>query len=337
MISPNAQVQDGENDNNNTTSGGSNSSKGHVNVSATASTSEQVSGYSRPPLRIENGRFRVSAQRLMLASPYFESSLSNSWAEGTTLRARGHLDMVIYDFNPEAILYFLLIIHGLEARIPRMIPLQLLTDFAVLVDYFQAHDAVHIQMGLWISLLAPTIPIILCDDHVKWLCIAWTGRCNETFNHVARLIQRQSKIRIDALVLPIPDVILDSINQTRQNCLRYIIRELWTLIGEFLNGHKGCSFECQALYAGMLMRKLQAEGLFLPLPCRSFDGYSVENVMRFVSSVFFLHIGRRHCPSRAHCNFQDFVRPILDHAEKYASRVKGLGHYLNSAATVSQK
>lgn len=69
--------------------------------------------------------------------------LTPRWREGQELGANGSMEVNIPDTDPDALFIILNIIHCRGARIPRVVNLDTLTELAVLVDYFQCHDALE--------------------------------------------------------------------------------------------------------------------------------------------------------------------------------------------------
>lgn len=147
--------------------------------------------------------FRVSSRHLILASAQFERRLKECWSEGHTLCSEGYVEMPVTDCDPEALLILLNIIHGHTRRVPRSIDVESLTKIAVLVDYYECHEAVEIFSDMWIDRLKGEVPTTYSSELIKWLCISWVFRKDEIFRSVTQVAQCQSKGRIEQHGLPI--------------------------------------------------------------------------------------------------------------------------------------
>lgn len=150
-------------------------------------------------------RIRVSSKVLMLASAYFRRMFSTQWREGQELNANGSVELEIPDTDPKAFLIILNIIHLRRRCVPQSVDLDTLTELAVLTDYFQCHDALRPYPTSWRGWLKGTIPQVLCNDLVKWICISWVFDYDDIFTKVTQTAQRHSTNHIDCLDLPIPE------------------------------------------------------------------------------------------------------------------------------------
>jgi len=87
---------------------------------------------------------RVSSKHLILASPTFRSMLGPGFEEGQRLRIEGSTELALGDDDPDAFEILLNIIHGLTRKVPRSVTLDMLTKLAVLINYYQMHEAVEL-------------------------------------------------------------------------------------------------------------------------------------------------------------------------------------------------
>jgi len=100
--------------------------------------------------------FRVSSQYLIQASPVFKVAFRGGWKEGS--QKGGCNEISAEDWDVEAMSLVLNIIHARTKSLPKIISLELLCKFLVLVDYYKLHDALHFFATLWIDALRSLIP-----------------------------------------------------------------------------------------------------------------------------------------------------------------------------------
>lgn len=80
-------------------------------------------------------RMRLSSKHLTLASAYFQKLTANNWREINP--ADGYSCVVNTDeWDEEALLILMNLIHGRTTKIPRSISLEMLAKMSVLVDYY---------------------------------------------------------------------------------------------------------------------------------------------------------------------------------------------------------
>lgn len=133
---------------------------------------------------------RVSSKHLILASPTFRSILGPGFEEGQRLRTEGSTDLALGDDDPDAFEILLNIIHGLTRKVPRSITLETLTKLAVLVNYYQMHEAVELFSDTWIdNLVKEGLPQSHSSETVRWLVIAWVFHKPIEFRAVSRVIE----------------------------------------------------------------------------------------------------------------------------------------------------
>lgn len=145
-------------------------------------------------------RFRLSSKHIILASPYFKTMLGGPWREAD------ELELEADDWDTEALLIIMRVIHGQNQHVPRLIKLELLAKIAVLVDYYECRDAIDLAAEIWIKQLTP--PEEPSKDLVFWLLISWVFRREEIFRAITTIALRQSQGPLQAFNLPIPESIL---------------------------------------------------------------------------------------------------------------------------------
>jgi hypothetical protein len=126
-----------------------------------------------PPHEIH---YKVCSSQLSLASPKFESMLSGrKWKEGTPTKDDGCYHILAEDWDEDALLILLNVLHFRNSDLPRSASLDMLAKIVVLADYYQCLEAVNLLTELWIRDLKSTSPVP--SEHSRnlmlWMCIAW--------------------------------------------------------------------------------------------------------------------------------------------------------------------
>ncbi|KAL5866394.1 hypothetical protein ACKVWC_011429 [Pyricularia oryzae] len=152
------------------------------------------------PTHQKEVRFRLSSKHMILASPYFKTMLGGPWREADELEVEAE------DWDTEALLILMRVIHGQNQHVPRLIKLELLAKIAVLVDYYQCRDAIDLAAEIWIQQLTP--PEEPSKNLVFWLLISSVFRREEIFRAMTTIALRQSQGPLRAFNLPIPESIL---------------------------------------------------------------------------------------------------------------------------------
>ncbi|KAL5083239.1 hypothetical protein Trisim1_001857 [Trichoderma cf. simile WF8] len=155
----------------------------------------------------EELRLRLSSTHLTFASAYFKAMMTNDWKE--TRPEDGYSFVVTTEeWDQEALLILMNIIHGQTTKIPRIISIEMLAKMAVLVDYYKCHEAVEFYAKTWINNLIEPLPTFYGRNFLLRLCISWVFSESEVFRELTRAALYQSRGPIHSLGLPIPgDVI----------------------------------------------------------------------------------------------------------------------------------
>jgi hypothetical protein len=105
------------------------------------------------------------------------------------------------------------IVHG-KPGVPRHVSLLLLTALSVLVDKYQLLKVVSKYSDQWVDALKRDIPQTITSDLFHWLSVSWVFRSSEEFNHLTRILERESDgLDLDTYsnelheYLPIPEII----------------------------------------------------------------------------------------------------------------------------------
>ncbi|KAK8121399.1 hypothetical protein PG999_005519 [Apiospora kogelbergensis] len=217
---------------------------------------------------------QLSSKHLMLASVVFKKMLQGPWEESRT-----HT-MEASDWDAEALLILMNIIHGRNRAVPRSISLEMLAKIAVLVDYYQCHEAVELFAACWTQNLSP-LPKEYCRDLTLWISISWVFYRKDLFETLTKVAIKETAGPLQTLGLPIPQHIVEVIDQQRQETINDIISGLHTLVSYFHIRSK-CTFECSSILLGALTKQMQIKGLLEPKPKRPFLGHSVAGTTAIV-------------------------------------------------------
>jgi hypothetical protein len=192
----------------------------HVDVSVLdQATSPEASSYG-PHLVDHNTledevHYRVSSRHLTLESPRFDSMLSGAqWKEGVRNEVDGLYHITAEDWDVEALLILLDVLHHRNRQIPRTISLELLAKLAVLIDYYECAEALELFTEKWVEHLKASSPVPwhFCRDLLLWMCIAWVLRLPDEFSQTTTVAFRRDNEDFPTLGLPIVTCISKSAN-----------------------------------------------------------------------------------------------------------------------------
>jgi hypothetical protein len=155
-------------------------------------------------------RLRVSSRHLTLASHYFATALNGPWREAAPASTDLSRQIFADDWDPEALLILMHIIHGRNRQVPRLIDLELLAKVAVLVDYYKCYEAVELFVELWLQELKGKLPLPnqVCRELILWLCVSWVFGDADLFTSVTSIAVRYSQGPLETLGLPIPESVV---------------------------------------------------------------------------------------------------------------------------------
>ncbi|RBQ65894.1 hypothetical protein FVER53590_13411 [Fusarium verticillioides] len=158
-------------------------------------------------------RYRVSSAHLMLASPVFRAMLDGPFKESSR-DEDGRFEVKTSECSAQALLILLDIIHGHHRDVPKTMEFSLLTEMAILVDYYECHEIVEMFAENWIASTIQEEEIEGSDyqTNISRLFISWVFGKIELFNSVVCSILKLTAgpIRTD---LPLPSTILGKLEQ----------------------------------------------------------------------------------------------------------------------------
>ncbi|KAF5684515.1 hypothetical protein FCIRC_3858 [Fusarium circinatum] len=190
--------------------------------------------------------YRVSSAHLMLVSPVFKAMLDGPFRESSR-NEDGRFEVKTSE------------------DVPKTIELGLLTDIAILVDYYEYHEIVEMFAENWIASIIPEDEIERSNHRTNMarLFISWVFGKSELFDSVVKDLLKVTAgpIKTD---LPLPSVILDSIEDHRQALTQSFLDNLYALLNSFWLNDRGCHTECTAIMLGMLIKQMLRFGLEVP-------------------------------------------------------------------------
>ncbi|KAK7994395.1 hypothetical protein PG991_015983 [Apiospora marii] len=249
-------------------------------------------------------RFRLSSKHLTLASIYFKKMLQGPWKESRASTIEAH------DWDPDAMVILMNVIHGRHRSVPKTVDIEKLANIAVLVDYYGCHEVVELFAEKWATNVEGAIPKQYCRQLVLWLAVGHMFSRANAFLAATRSAIMYSTGPIQTLDLPIPQQVVDTIEQRRQVAVEGIIARLHDLTLYFSEYRTKCSFECASLLLGALTKQLQVHGLFNPSPTKPFIGYSPAGLLSTINDFVSPKSSDMNASSQLHrcsCQLRTFL------------------------------
>ncbi|EXF86038.1 hypothetical protein CFIO01_07606 [Colletotrichum fioriniae PJ7] len=248
-------------------------------------------------------KYLVSSRHLALASQYFSAKFSGPWIETSVKHIDGCYHMDATDWDSEALLILMQVIHGKTRSVPRHINLEMLAKLAVLVDYYDCHEVIEVYCPLWIGSLKDKLPDDYGRDMVLWLLISHIFQQDDIFRQMTQVAVLKSDGPIRTMELPIPSSVVDVVDWRRQDAVEFMLKVLQKLLRAFRNDTAGCSFECSSILLGALTKEMDKHRLLDPQPASPYSGYSIADTEKTIrtfrspqwSSEVNLYSGRHRC------------------------------------------
>lgn len=155
-------------------------------------------------------RFRVSSAHLVLASPYFKAALNGPWVEATPASTGGPRHIYTDDWDEEAFLVVMNIIHCRSRAVPPYVSLEMLTGIAAIVDYYKCYEAMDFFARLWIAQLRSGLHTDISSHRglCSWLLISWVFRDDNIYKVTTKEASLHATGPIYTLGIPIPQSII---------------------------------------------------------------------------------------------------------------------------------
>ncbi|CZR60555.1 uncharacterized protein PAC_10451 [Phialocephala subalpina] len=224
---------------------------------------------------------RVSSKLIMKASPVFKTMLKYTFLEGATLKKFGKVSVPLPDDDPVPFAVLMNIIHGRSRwqHVPRQVDLLFLTRLAMLVEKYMLREACENFIADWFEGIRLDIPQSFTPDLIHWLCISWVFRRPDEFNHVTRILERESNgLDLDTYSrdlkadLPIPQRVIEEISRRREQAIKRSFEVLERNIDMLQSGSPRCTstrhephrFTCDAILLGSLLESSSKLGVWPP-------------------------------------------------------------------------
>jgi len=278
--------------------------------SATQHTPPPIAPEEPGELEEQSIHYHVSSRHLMLASPTFKRILAKEgFAESIRNDVDGLYHMVAHDWDPEAFLIVLRIVHGRNKQVPREVTLEMLAKIALLKDYFNFGEALDVFIEIWVrSFPEACLPTTYCRDLVLWTWVAWAFDIEKHFKEATAIAIKQCTESLQTMDLPIPEVVsgmyafgtqqtnkllqtLDEIELKRCQTIESLIEELHEWLEMYRRTDYACpqdpssSFKCGSFLLGSMIKEISQLGLWQPRPERPFLGLSFAALCKQLNSV----------------------------------------------------
>ncbi|RDW61716.1 uncharacterized protein DSM5745_10388 [Aspergillus mulundensis] len=261
------------------------------NESAATEESDTETPADEVPLPL---RIRTSSKHLSFSCPYFSRMFNGGFKEASELESQGSVVITVEDWEALPFLLLLMVIHGKSRMIPRKVDMETLVDIAILVDFYECYEVVGVISDMWINDLLESHPLAYNDDVHSWLFISWVFARKEIFSKITQIMQVSSTEAIDSAGLLIPGVIIDQLNEGRNEGINRIIEFLHSLYSSLATNGK-CNklilsnvlgecwrtrTACKYGVIGALVTHMLSMGLLSPSPTPPFAGISVTKLIQ---------------------------------------------------------
>ncbi|UKZ70750.1 uncharacterized protein TrAtP1_011721 [Trichoderma atroviride] len=221
----------------------------------------------------EDVQFLLSSRHLSLASPVFGTMLSGGWKESTVLIERPRKiarlensyttnsesqprhQITATEWNTEAFLLLMNIIHGHHRKVPQKVDLETLAHFSILVDYYKCQEITEVFARIWIEKLAPSLPRSHCPPSMIWIFVSWVFSNASIFEKMTELALKGSQGPLETLCLPLPSVVLDAFEEKRTSSLQKMMHAVDEFRNGLLNSSIGCDLACTCMLLGALIKQ----------------------------------------------------------------------------------
>ncbi|KAI8631555.1 hypothetical protein F5Y19DRAFT_424150 [Xylariaceae sp. FL1651] len=257
---------------------------------------------------------RVSSAHMKLASQEFKKALAGDSKE---LRPKvdGRLHVDASDWDEEALLIVLRVIHGQNRQVPKIVDLELLAKIAVIVDYYKCHEVFDAFAELWLRRLKDHLILLhkLDRDLMLLLFVSWVFRWANEFKRATGIILRQSKGQLHTLGLPIPESITSALNTRRWKTLHTIGFVLEGLASRFRSEPPHCSFECASMNLGALSRQMHNKKELANLQTLLVSAKDGQNIVSTMEAARTIRSPNWSCTApKGPCNLALIVKTEID-------------------------
>lgn len=155
---------------------------------------------------INEVRMLVSSRHLCLASSTFRTMLQGPWHEGCS-NDEPTRQITTTEWDAEALLIVLDMVHGHHRAVPRSISLEMLAKIATIVDYYNCHEVTEVFVDHWILGLENNLPFSYGIECVLWLSVSWVFSRADILKKMADIAVMECRLPIETMGLPFPDTL----------------------------------------------------------------------------------------------------------------------------------
>ncbi|EWG41193.1 hypothetical protein FVEG_15245 [Fusarium verticillioides 7600] len=293
---------------------------------------------------LENGDpnqvvFRVSAKHLCLASPVFRRMIQGQFKESEP-NEQGLFEIRTSEWDAEALLIILDIIHGHHSSVPKRPSLDVIAQIGIIADYYDCLEVVktffqhwHLTMKIWenysirpsgttgaLALLDPTacgLPPLpgrvkpFDDEATIGLFMAWIVQDHARF----RDLTVSAVVTTDALVetaLPIPAKIFEAIYNQSCQIIDYLVSKIYNLKDDLEAGRVGCYPLCSWRLREVFMSRMGIRGLPMIKPESPLRCYNtVSSVVSIIDYLGYKYpIWRCGCELKSPYNLRLYTQDL---------------------------
>ncbi|KAL7942943.1 hypothetical protein V8C42DRAFT_330844 [Trichoderma barbatum] len=241
---------------------------------------------------------RLSSKHLTLASAHFQKLAANNWkqtpeADYSTwvVNAKGwnyRYQFSAHSWDEEAVRILMDILHGRTAKVPREVKLEMLAKIAVLVEYYQCHEAVGFFAQTWLSI--PSIQQVHGVGQRNYMLrlvasLVFPENESRPFLMLTEKIIQKSSGPIVSLGLPIRQDVINALNKRREDAIFHILAGLGGIKKRLCEDKEPCSFECSSIYLGALYKAMDKMNIVEPHPFDPYHGLSIWILEQSIRSI----------------------------------------------------
>ncbi|XXH04933.1 hypothetical protein Hte_011355 [Hypoxylon texense] len=149
--------------------------------------------------------YRISSRHLSLASRR-SRKMRHRWEPKK--ESDGHFHISVEDWDSQALLTVMNIIHLRHRQVPDDITLEMLSKIAVIGDYFEFHEAIEVSAKAWIGKLQRTLPKSYCRDLILWVWVCHVFHNEDILKTAITTAVRDCPGQIQGLGFPMLDQII---------------------------------------------------------------------------------------------------------------------------------
>ncbi|KAK2590306.1 hypothetical protein QQS21_012000 [Conoideocrella luteorostrata] len=231
-------------------------------------------------------RYLVSSKALSLGSAYFAKSFRKPLIENLEKKG-GHFHITTESWRENTLLTLLRLIHcrGTRATVKSI---DALAAFGMLVDYFGCLPVAYVYGSNWTCYVGDQ-----CKGNdmgynrttVLYLFCAYYFQDAKLFSELSAALIRKFRGKIPSLGLPLPNKLIEDMNETRERGLDFIAGRIQGMKRTLsLNAPCG-TFECTIFRHGVFRKHLIATNIHHKAITACKDGFSVSEILDALRSV----------------------------------------------------